>query len=121
MNMNSYANLPGRNLRGTDLSPKEFGFAERDRSDQDRTERSEGNGCGCARVNRQEEIGCCAETATAKPYLALAYTLPQEWTEILEPDVAMREGTQFVELSLPFTGNCNQPGTEERRGVSCRG
>lgn len=49
--------------------------------------------------------------------IAMAYVPPQVWRDIFEPDTALREGTQFRELALPFTGS--RPTGE--RGGRCRG
>lgn len=45
--------------------------------------------------------------------IAMAYVPPQKWCDIFEPDAALREGTQFRELALPFTGG--------RSGCGCKG
>lgn len=75
-------------------------------------------------LSERGSVGCKGETAVLLPTdmanaklgelpIAMAYVPPQKWQEIFEPDAALREGTQFRELALPFTGG--------RSGSGCKG
>lgn len=76
--------------------------------------------CGCTGGGNGGAVLLPADMSEARlgdlP-IAMAYVPPQKWREVLEPDAALREGTQFRELALHFTGSRPENG----RGGGCRG
>ena len=86
--------------------------------------------CGCEvnepsrrAVERAEYVRCgCGEGAAEKTWglrgypLASVYSPLQDWREIYDPDTALKRGTVFKELDLPFMGGCSDDCGGGKRG-----
>lgn len=75
-------------------------------------------GCGCVGESGGV-IGNgypCGENGVEGRSLAMVYAPLQSWRNVYDPATALRRGTLFRELDLPFTG-----GEKTDRGGNCRG
>ena len=76
-------------------------------------------GCGCTGENGNGVIGNaypCGENGVEGRSLAMVYASLQPWRNTYDPATALRRGTLFRELDLPFIG-----GEKTDRGGNCRG
>ena len=69
-------------------------------------------GCGC---QRPCDTSCPAEVAA--PALAMVYCPRQCWRKLFEPEDALKHGSLFAELVLPFEAAPKKGGKE---GCACR-
>ena len=72
-------------------------------------------GCGCGGGNGATLLPLdLTDVKLGDLPIAMAYVPPQKWRDIFEPDAALREGTLFKELALPFTAG-------QGSGCGCKG
>lgn len=72
-------------------------------------------GCGCGGENGAALLPPdLTDVKLGDLPIAMAYVPPQKWQNIFDVDAALREGTLFKELALPFTGG-------QSSGCGCKG
>ena len=70
------------------------------------------NGCGC-----QRPCDTSCPTEIPAPALAMVYCPRQCWRKLFEPEEALKHGSLFAELVLPFEAAPKKGGKE---GCACR-
>ena len=79
-----------------------------------RMENAHGNPSERPSCNQNDDIGSECPTVLGAPSLAMVYSPKQCWRNLLDNEAALKNGSLFAELILPFEGSKCRKETEVR-------